>query len=235
MLANTTIIDPFELKKLSKLHPYRLLFTTCNRTLDAYGKITQKPILNKIEGFTPDNFFPEPGSYLSDTYVTTNQAKLLEMAVANTEHFSEPIVEIGSYRGVTTRQLALATSRLVYAVDPYIGYGGRENDLAILNEKIKSLSNICHLRATSGQVFKQMQNKSFSLVFIDAIHDFANTWFDFFSWSSLVRQGGLIAMHDVDDFPGTNLVCRIILSQTNKYSLWGYCPNLAIVQNLKSA
>lgn len=231
-MRKTTPIDPFELKKLPKLHPYRLGWTAHSRLLDFYGRITQTLISNKMQGCTPEHLFIERGSPLPDTAVTSNQVKLLDLAIAYTETFPEPIVEIGSYRGVTTRQFALATKRLVYAVDPYIGYGGWESDLAMFKERVKSLSNTHHLQETSGSAFKQLQNQSSSLVFIDAVHDFANTWFDFFAWSSIVRPKGLIAMHDVDDFPGTNLACRKILDQTNKYSLWGYCPNLAIVQKL---
>lgn len=225
-------IDPFELKKLPKLHPYRLGWTTHSRLLDLYGSITQTPILSKIKSCTPQHLFTERGSALADTAVTANQAKLLDVAIAYTEAFPEPIVEIGSYRGVTTRQLALATKRLVYAVDPYIGYGGWESDLAMFQERVQSLSNTHHLRETSGSAFKKLQNQSCSLVFVDAVHDFANTWFDFFAWSSIVRPKGLIAMHDVDDFPGTNLAFRKIIAQKDKYSLWGYCPNLAIIQKL---
>lgn len=70
------------------------------------------------------------------------------------------------------------------------------------------------------------------MVFIDAVHDFSNTWFDFHIWAALVKSGGLIALHDVDDFPGTNLACRKILTKSNQYSLWGYCPNLAIVEKV---
>lgn len=222
--------DPFELKKHPKLHPYRLLWTAKSRLLDYCGRITQRPISTQINYLKPAYSFADRGSSLSDTAVTSNQAKLLDLAISATDAFTDPIVEIGSYRGVTTRQLALATNRLVYAVDPFIGYGGWESDLAMFNQRIQALSNTHLLRETSGRAFRLLQNKSLSLVFIDAVHDFSNTWFDFFTWESLVRPGGLIAMHDIDDFPGTNLACRRILTQANKYSLWGYCPNLAIVQ-----
>ncbi len=229
-MSKTIPLDPFEFKKQSKLHPYRLIWTAYSRLLDYYGRITQKPISTQIAHFQPVYSFADRGSSLPDTAVTSNQAKLLNIAVAATDSFTEPIAEIGSYRGVTTRQLALATNRLVHAVDPYIGYGGWESDLAMFNQRIQSLSNTQFLRETSGRAFKLLQNKSFSLVFIDAVHDFSNTWFDFFAWESLLKPGGLIALHDVDDFPGTNLACRLILAQVDKYSLWGYCPNLAIVQ-----
>ena len=66
---------------------------------------------------------------LTDTAVTVQQAKLLDLAVAETEALNHPIVEVGSYRGVNTLRFAHATRRKIYAVDPFIGYGGSERDL----------------------------------------------------------------------------------------------------------
>ena len=42
-------------------------------------------------------------------------------------------------------------------------------------------------------------------MFIDAVHDYANTSFDLEVWSSLSIPGGLIALHDTDNpsFAGT--------------------------------
>lgn len=221
--------DPFDVKKLYKLHPYRLGWTGMSRLANWYGKLTMKP----FSGFAfpcqqPKYVLTERGFALEDTAVTSNQAELLHLAISETEYLEKPIVEIGSYRGTTTQQLALATPNLVYAVDPYIGYGGSETDFAIFQERIRSLENICHLKMTSGQAFNHLKDRTFSFVFIDAVHDFVNTWFDFCSWSSSVVQDGLIALHDVDDFPGTHLAFRKILAQPDRYSLWGYCPNLAI-------
>ncbi|GEM_PF-718779 len=232
MINQKHITDPFELKKLPKLHPYRLVWTAYSRLLDSYGKVTQIPISSQLKSFVPEHVFKNSGSFLPETAVTSNQLELLKIAIATTEYLSEPLAEIGSYRGATTQKLAQETKRLIYAVDPYIGYGGWESDLDAFKEKVEFLPNVNHLRMTSGMAFKQLQNKSLSMVFIDAVHDFSNTWFDFCSWSSLVVPGGLIAMHDVDYFPGTNLAFRKIIAQTNKYSLWGYCPNIAIVKKL---
>lgn len=224
------LIDPFELKNLSKLHPYRLTWTAYSRVLDYYGRLTYKPIATEANRFNLVHLFTDRGSPLPDTKLGSRKSELLELAVAATESFTEPIVEIGSYRGATTRRLALVTKRLIYAVDPYIGYGGWEADLAIFKEKTYLLSNVCHLQKTSGSAFKLLQEHFFSFVFVDAVNDFSNTWFNFSAWASLVRPGGLIAVDSVDDWPGPNLACRRILAQTDKYSLWGYCPDLAIVQ-----
>ena len=64
-----------------------------------------------------------------NTAVTPLQMQHLLSAVEATEHLQNTvIVEIGCFRGITTQALAKATSRQVIAVDPYIGYGGFEED-----------------------------------------------------------------------------------------------------------
>lgn len=235
-MINNSTIDPFELKKLSKLNPQRFLWTAYSRLMDFYGKKTQKPVIEIVQQLNPKHLLKHRGDKLTDTAVTSSQIELLKIAINETKTLTEPIAEIGSYRGVTTQILAMSTERLVYAIDPYIGYGAWESDLNILQQRCQGLSNFNHLHLTSGMAFKQFQEsqETFSLIFIDAVHDFINTSFDFYSWSSLVKPDGLIAMHDVDDFPGTNLVFRQVLNQTDKYQLWGYCPNLAIFQKLNA-
>jgi len=234
MISNHPI-DPFDLKEISKLHPRRLFWTAYGRIMNSYGRKTQQPVFDLIQQLEPKYLFTERGDFLTDTAVTSSQIELLKMAIRDTEALTEPIAEIGSYRGVTTQLLATSTRRLVYAIDPYIGYGGWESDLNSFKERCQDLSNVHHLRMPSGTAFKQFQQEQeFSLIFIDAVHDFINTWFDFCSWSSLVKLYGLIAMHDVDDFPGTNLAFRQVINQTDKYRLWAYCPNLAIFQKVSN-
>lgn len=225
-------IDPFELKHLSKVHPYRLIWTAYNRALDRIGSLIKKPLIKEIEHLSPEYIFCDSGISIVDTAVTSQQMDLLKFAVENTLTLHQPLVEIGSYRGVTTKYLASLTPEIVYAVDPYIGYGGWEKDLAIFLTNTSDSENIKFIQKTSGAAYEELKTQALSFVFIDAVHDFANTWFDFSSWSSLVVPGGLIAMHDVDDFPGTHLAFRKITSRFDNYKVWGYCPNLVILQKL---
>jgi len=78
------------------------------------------------------------------------------------------VVEIGCYRGVTTRVLAQHTSRRVIAIDPYIGYGGSEQDYAKFKMNTEDVSNLAHQRMTSGEAFRNWKSHQASLVFIDA-------------------------------------------------------------------
>jgi predicted O-methyltransferase YrrM len=231
-MSHTIPVDPFKVKSLSKLHPYRLVWTSYNRALNRFGRLIQKPLTQEIKALKPEFCSSDRGKSINNTAVTSQQMTLLKLAVENILHLNKSLAEIGSYRGITTKYLASLTPETVYAIDPYAGYGGWENDLAIFLKNTSDIDNIKFLRMTSGSACKELKAQSLGFVFIDAVHDFANTWFDFFSWSSLVVPGGLIAMHDVDDFPGTHLAFRRIAARTEEYRVWSYCPNLAIVQKI---
>ena len=49
------------------------------------------------------------------------------------------VVEVGCFRGETTRCLAGATTRTLIAVDPFQGYGGAEADFAQFRLKVAGL------------------------------------------------------------------------------------------------
>ena len=172
----------------------------------------------------------EKGDTMEHTAVTTGQLDLLLKGVAATESLTGAIVEIGSYRGITTRALAGATAREVAAIDPYVGDGGHPRDLAMLEGHTAGLPNARHLRMSSDEAFASWDGRGVSLVFIDAIHEYVHAWYDFAAWSSLVPRGGIVAFHDVDLFPGVNRVCQKILRERPEWKPWGYAPNIALFQ-----
>jgi len=100
----------------------------------------------------------------------------------NTKNLGGPVVEIGSYRGATTKCMALATSRDIICADPFIGYGGVDNDLRTFQQQVGDLTNVKHLRMTSGSARRNFLQNSTSFVFIDAVHDYVDTTFDIEAW-----------------------------------------------------
>jgi hypothetical protein len=164
---------------------------------------------------------------LEDTTVTAGQRELLVRALKQTENIKLPVVEIGAWHGATTAMLAEMTSRLIYAVDPYKDATGDEEDMEMMHKRIRGLKNVKHIRLSSGEAVKILGDQRFSLIFVDAIHDYINTWFDFRAWGALVMKEGMMAFHDVDDFPGANLACRRILKRKG-FVPWGYCPNIVV-------
>ena len=199
-----TRTNPFAIKEYSKWSARRIAFTAKARLIEQESKwnFEKYALPEKILANLPD----APNANYKDTDVTPRQMQYLLEAVNITEQLQDTvIVEVGCYRGITTKILAQATSRQVIAVDPYIGYGGSQLDLNYFQNNIADLPNVIHKRTTSGEAFSNWKYGSASLVFIDAVHDYVNTAFDIEIWSSLIVRNGILAMHDTDlhRFAGT--------------------------------
>ncbi len=218
--------DPNELRKL----PRALRALRWRLPLEAtqlFARLTFTPFVRCYDTKLLKEYISERGASLVDTAVTAGQREVLARALKQTENIKLPVVEIGAWHGVTTAVLAEMTSRLVYAIDPYKDATGDENDMQMMQERIRGLTNVKHIRLSSGEAVKMLEHERFSLIFVDAIHDYLNTWFDFRAWGALVVKEGMIAFHDVDDFPGANLACRRILKRKG-FVPWGYCPNIVV-------
>lgn len=195
-------VDPFSLKQMSRTNPSRILMTAGFRAADQAAKIAfpfvgtwKKDIASPVEGYTQ-----------ADTAVVPEQMGALLEALSASEESGGAIVEIGSYRGVTTRELATRTRRPIFAIDPFMGYGGAEADLELFKSRVADQPHVTHLRKTSGAAAQNWPHGPISFVFIDAVHDYANTWFDAQTWGRRVQPGGFIAFHDIDSrrYAGTH-------------------------------
>jgi predicted O-methyltransferase YrrM len=218
--------DPFSIKKYSKWHPQRLLFTVRARLVEKEAKFNfeRYGLPEKILTNLPN----APEVDYQNTAVTPLQMQHLLSAVEATEHLQNTvIVEIGCFRGITTQALAKATSRQVIAVDPYIGYGGFEEDYLYFKKNTNALLNVVHARKSSGGAAKTWQYPKVSLIFIDALHDYVNTAFDIEAWSSLLVEGGMLACHDTDQkcFAGTR---KAVFESSSRFSLFAHPDNLTI-------
>jgi predicted O-methyltransferase YrrM len=218
--------DPNELRKLPRALR-ELRWHLPLRATQLFARLTFTPFVRCCDTKLLKEYLPERGASLEDTTVTAGQIEVLVRALKQTENIELPVVEIGAWRGATTAVLARMTTRLVYAVDPYNDASGDEADMQMMQERTRGLTNVKHVRLSSGQAVKMLAHERFSLVFVDAIHDYLNTWFDFRAWGALVAKGGMIAFHDLDDHAGTNLACRRIL-KWKSFVPWGYCPNILV-------
>ncbi len=221
-------LDPNQLRKLAR--PLRdLCWRLPLELFHLLARLTFTPITRCCDTSRLKEYLPDRGATFPDTTVTSGQRELLLRAIQATDYLDLPIVELGAWRGVTTVAIAMATQRPLYVVDPYCDPSGDEADLQAMRERTRGLPNVKHIRMSSGDAARALGQENFSVVFVDAIHDYWNTWFDFKVWGPLLTPGGMIAFHDVDDHPGANLACRRIL-KASRFALWGYCPNLAIFQ-----
>lgn len=199
-------IDPFSVKRWPKYHPIRLSYT-------AWARLRERLAASRFdECALPVKQIAAPvasaAADWSNTSVTPLQLGQLLAAVEATEGLaSTVIVEVGAFRGATTRVLATRSRRRIVVVDPYRGYGGSEEDLALFRSATADLSNVVHKRQTSGDAVRAWDQTQVGLVFIDAVHDYVNTTFDIGAWSPLLVPGGVVALHDTDarEFAGTRV------------------------------
>lgn len=200
------MIDPFAVKRHPKWHPLRVATVASSRGLEV---ISRALFLRAALPFvTIPDAERETDGPLEDTAVTRRQLAYLRHALAAAEHTAGTVaVEVGAFRGATTRRLASSTRLHYVVVDPYAGYGGGEQDLIAFQARIVGLTNVEHHRLTSGTAARAWRHGAIGFLFVDAVHDFVNTSFDLAAWSPLLAPGALVAMHDTDAYAyaGTRL------------------------------
>jgi predicted O-methyltransferase YrrM len=220
--------DPFCLKALPKWHIVRVAWTAYARVQDRLAVLSfaSKTIPSKELNVLAD--FPRQPR--EETAVTGLQlGYLIEAVKATDSGGSTVVVEIGSYRGVTTLALASETRRPVLAVDPYIGYGGAEADRVAFLRRVGHLLNVKHLPLTSGVAARTWCHGNVGFIFIDAVHDYVNTSYDISAWGQKLVLGGLMALHDTDNpgFPGTR---KAAFAALETMDLWAHVNDLVILR-----
>jgi predicted O-methyltransferase YrrM len=108
------------------------------------------------------------------------------------------IVEIGTFRGISSYIMASALSHLpnsrIYTID-----NGCEKDMNAASDRLQDFikcKSVIQIRQSSIQAFKNWGRATIDLLFIDGSHEFADACADFALWVRYVRPGGIIVMHD---------------------------------------
>jgi predicted O-methyltransferase YrrM len=219
-------VDPFAVKRYPRWHPLRLAYKSLTVTSE-WGARRRYHDLALPEILWED--LPRlPEVDWESTAVTPLQMQHLLRAVEATDFLDDTvIVEVGCFRGVTTRCLARATNRTVIAVDPYEGYGGAEADHGAFQRRTAGLTNVIHDAKTSGDASRNWTHGPASLIFIDAVHDYVNTSFDIKAWAPKLVPGGILALHDIDQaaYPGTR---RAAFELQGRFDLLAHPDNLAL-------
>ena len=126
------------------------------------------------------------------------------------------IVEVGSWKGRSTKALAMHTTGVVYAVDHWQGSGIDDPDTwveaatkgadALHAEFLRNLSaelsakKVIPIRAESGRAVHELRDllagRKADMVFIDADHSYDSVKRDILNYRPYVREGGLLSGHD---------------------------------------
>lgn len=136
--------------------------------------------------------------------------------LADTARRCERIVEVGSWKGRSTKALALHTPGVVYAVDHWCGSVDDEPEVkqeiaargpdglyaefaSNLDAELRA-GKVIPIRAESREavalVLNALAGRLADLVFLDGDHAFEAVKRDIEDYRPLVRRGGLLAGHD---------------------------------------
>lgn len=223
------LTDPFSLKSHSKLSPRRIAFTAKARTLEYFSRRNFETYALPIK-IIPGAPEPQLDVQWSDTSVTREQMRHLLQALSDTEALGGSVVEVGAFRGVTTRVLAHHTARPVVAVDPFGGRGSVASDFDTFKKNIAPYPHVTHIRKTSGAAAKEWSHGPASLIFQDGVHDYANTSFDISAWWPILSVGGIMAFHDTDQmrFAGTRRAVYELVQSGGE--LFAHTDNITLVR-----
>jgi hypothetical protein len=222
-------IDPFAIKFMSKWNPKRAFPTLGFRLQDLWSRLNfEKFAMPIVTPEEPDAEItsPPPG----ETAVTDDQRKVFAACLKRTEYLTEPCVEIGSYRGQTTRFFADRTHRAIIAIDPFYEKNGFPNHRQEFLKNTAAFKNVSLLRMTSGVGASHIQRASFA--FIDAGHDYANVRFDLSAYAPKIVSGGILACHDTDniDFAGTRRAVFEFLKNSADFEIIYHVENLVTLK-----
>lgn len=124
----------------------------------------------------------------------------------------ERIVEIGCWRGRSTRVLCDNSSGQVTAVDHFQGAPDLNDDMErmqtltqdpdwLFHEFQRNLDGVrnlelCRMDSLSAAQYFTRTGRSFDLIFLDALHDHDHVLGDLQAWMPLLRAGGTFCVHD---------------------------------------
>lgn len=114
------------------------------------------------------------------------------------------IVEIGCYKGRSTRALGDATSGHVQAVDCWLPFRDRQwvltgyefRDFCQNLHDLMLSQKVLAWKLKSVQAAETFKDRRFDMVFIDGDHTYESVRADILSWRGLLRPGGLLCGHD---------------------------------------
>jgi len=220
-------IDPYYIKRLARGHPKRLAYTLWARAADLYSWLFfdeyQIP-WKDLEGTLPR----APEADWLDTQVQPIQAAYLIWALQATDAMDGCVVEVGSWRGVTTCYLARSTNARVIAIDPFIG-DANETNLRMFQSRTEGNPNVHLIRQPFGAAVRGWKHGAAKFVFVDAAHDYANVAHDLGLAHYITSAGGIIALHDTDDaaFPGCR---RAVYERLDRFGLVAHIANLILLR-----
>jgi hypothetical protein len=146
-----------------------------------------------------------------DGWMTQDELEFL----ASVAKKSKVIVEIGSYKGRSTRAFGDNTHGIVYAVDSWLGFHHLDNGTPVkvdgdriyeeFIENTKSCGNVVPFKGNMKQFLKYVNgNLKADFIFIDGDHRYHFVKEDILDSIGIVHKNGILSGHDYgySDWPG---------------------------------
>ena len=141
------------------------------------------------------------------------------------------ILELGTFNGRTTINMAANTSGIIYTVDLPVFQktklkcedGTEYNELGYMWRKNKLFTNtVFGLKIsqiwcdTANLTFETFDNSSFDFIFIDASHSYEYCLNDSLLVKSFLKENGVIIWHDYNGWPGVTKAIHALYEEENK-------------------
>lgn len=146
------------------------------------------------------------------------------------------IVEIGSYVGASTRYILYGSRKSmpkIYCVDTWMNETMPDGDRDTFKEFGENIEpqadRIALLRSDSKALDSASLPRDIGMAFIDGDHSYEAVCHDLSIVIPNIREGGLIAFHDVSCFQGVSRCVGELLSK-GEYKIKGYTNNLIVVK-----
>lgn len=148
------------------------------------------------------------------------RSEFLELAKLVKQQNCKYVMEIGTFRGGTLfvfSQLAAPGATMI-SLDFHMSFFGKVYGALqkpLLRKFVRNGKSLfmvrenSHLRQTLDTIRNILQGHELDFLFIDGDHSYEGVREDFMMYSPLVREGGLIAFHDIADSGGSREVHRL--------------------------
>lgn len=128
--------------------------------------------------------------------------KLTELAAG------KDVLEVGSFMGLSAYCMS-TVAKSIHCVDTFMANTAGQTQMQSLTTldaflaATKRFNNVTHFVGTSEDASNRIVS-DYDMVFLDAMHDYANVKLDISRWFRRVRLGGVMVFHDYGhaDFPG---------------------------------
>jgi hypothetical protein len=109
------------------------------------------------------------------------------------------VCEIGTYEGGTNFLIsqAIPTVELTVGIDLYVQHTALLRRFCYPNRKLHYLNGSSYTPGTVAAVEQVLGGRQLDFLFIDGDHRYEGVKQDFLSYRHLVREGGIIAFHDI--------------------------------------